>query len=80
MVDRTERGRSSIWWRCTAIGAIIGAVVGGIVGLVVGLMAHPATAWFAVLELGYPAAVLGCVAGLFAAALVSAARWLDRKF
>ena len=28
------------------------AVIGGVVGLVVGLLVHPATAWFAVVELG----------------------------
>ncbi len=39
-------------------------------GLVLGLFAYPATAWFAILEVGVPAgmcgAVLGALAGLLA--------------
>jgi hypothetical protein len=45
-------------------------LVGGVVGLVVGLISYPPTAWFAVLELGVPAALGGALLG----ALIGAAR------
>ena len=32
-------------------------------GLVLGLIAYPATAWFAVFEVGIPAGVVGAVVG-----------------
>jgi hypothetical protein len=62
-----------------AIGAAVAAPIGCFVGLVLGLRANPATARFAIFELGIPAALLGGLAGLVAWALVSAGRWLDRK-
>ena len=37
-----------------AVGALAAGVIGGGVGLVVGLLANPATAWFAVFEIGVP--------------------------
>jgi hypothetical protein len=37
--------------------------VGAVVGLLVGLAAYPPTAWFAVLELGIPAFVVGALIG-----------------
>jgi hypothetical protein len=46
------------------IGAVVLGVLGGLVGLVVGLRTNPATAWFAVLEVGVPAGVVGWVLGL----------------
>ena len=39
------------------------------------LRSHPATAWFAVLEVGVPAALLGALAGL----TVGSATWLCRR-
>jgi len=36
------------------------------VGLVVGLNAYPPTAWFAVLEVGIPSAIVGGMLGLVA--------------
>jgi hypothetical protein len=50
--------------RWALFGSIAFALVGGLIGLVVGLLAHPATAWFAVLEIGLPAAFLGMWVGL----------------
>jgi hypothetical protein len=38
----------------TLKGAISAGIVGAVVGLVGGMVAHPATAWFAVLEVGVP--------------------------
>ena len=55
--------------RWAAIGAFSAAVVGGVVGLVVGLVVHPATAWFAVFELGIPASILGGLLGLATGAM-----------
>ena len=50
--------------RFVLVGAVLAGVVGGVVGLVVGLRVYPPTAWFAVFELGVPAAVVGAVLGL----------------
>ncbi len=58
------------------IGACSGGMIGAIVGLVVGLLAYPPTAWFAVFELGVPAAIAGGVVGVIAALIVEAARRL----
>jgi len=46
------------------VGVVLAGAVGGVLGLVVGLRVHPATAWFAVFELGVPAAVVGALLGL----------------
>lgn len=45
-------------------GVLLAGLVGGVAGLVVGLDVHPATAWFAIFELGMPSAILGGVLGL----------------
>jgi len=62
--------------RWAAIGVVAGFLVGGIVGLTIGLDAHPATAGFAVFELGVPASVLGGFVGLVSGAAADA---LDRR-
>lgn len=56
--------------RHAVIGAVVLGVPGGIVGLVVGLRTYVPTAWFAILELGVPAALLGAVLGLVVGSLV----------
>ena len=50
--------------RWAAIGAIAAGVLGAIAGLIVGLFVHPPTAWFAALELGVPASILGGLVGV----------------
>jgi hypothetical protein len=60
--------------RWAAIGALSAGIVGGIVGLVLGLLAHPATAWFAIIEVGMPAAVVGAVLGLASGAVADVTR------
>jgi hypothetical protein len=65
--------------RWAAIGAVSAAVVGGVVGLVVGLRVHPATAWFAVFELGIPASILGGLFGLASGAIAYAVQWMVRR-
>ena len=49
--------------RFAVVGASACAVLGGLVGLVLGLRADPATAWFALFEVGVPAGVVGAVVG-----------------
>jgi hypothetical protein len=49
-------------------------VVGGIVGLIIGLRVHPATAWFAIFELGMPATIVGGFVGAVSGAVASAVR------
>ncbi len=53
------------------LGALTGGLLGGVAGGVLGLFAYPPTAWFAVIELGVPGAVLGA---LFALAVVALRR------
>ena len=55
------------------IGAALLGFIGGVVGLVVGLHTYPPTAWFAMLEVGVPAATLGCFLGVVIGAI---AQWV----
>ncbi|MEZ5097628.1 MAG: hypothetical protein R2731_16955 [Nocardioides sp.] len=55
--------------RSMIVGALVLGAVGGVVGLVVGLVAYPPTAWFAVLEIGVPAGMLGGLGGLVVGAI-----------
>jgi len=52
-----------IVFQYAVIGAAVFGITGGIAGLVIGLDAYAPTAWFATLELGVPAAMVGGVAG-----------------
>ncbi len=65
--------------RWAAVGAVSAALIGGVVGLVVGLAVHPATAWFAVFELGVPTTIFGGVLGLASGAIASAIQWTARR-
>jgi ABC-type uncharacterized transport system permease subunit len=60
--------------RFAIISALVLGIAGGIAGLIIGLFAYPPTAWFAVAELGVPAALLGGLAGLIVGFLVQAVR------
>jgi hypothetical protein len=60
--------------RFAAIGALVLGIAGGIAGLIIGLFAYPPTAWFAVAELGVPAALLGGFAGFVVGFFVQAVR------
>jgi hypothetical protein len=82
---RTATNRSRRWElpstaTYVAMGGAVAAALGGVVGLVLGLSGNPATAWFAALGVGIPAAVLGGCVGLLTSALVSVGRWLGRRF
>ena len=57
--------------RFAVVGGALGLVFGGLVGLVLGLHAYPPTAWFAVLEVGVPVAIVGTALG----ALAGLVRW-----
>jgi hypothetical protein len=56
--------------RFAVVGATTTGTLGALLGLILGLLAHPVTAWFAVFEVGVPAAiaggVVGALVGLFA--------------
>ena len=56
--------------RHTVIGAVVLGITGGIVGMAIGLRTYVPTAWFAILEVGVPAALLGAVLGLVVGSLV----------
>ncbi len=85
-VDGQRRGSRSSPWQQAASGfvelpllrrwAVGGATLAGffgaVAGLVVGLFVHPPTAWFAVFELGIPAALAGGVIGLVGGLMVQA--------
>lgn len=62
-------------WSLTS-GLVFGAV-GAVAGLVLGLAAYPPTAWFAVLEVGIPAFVVGALLGAVAGAVRHAVSRLD---
>lgn len=64
--------------RCAVLGAMLCGVPGAIAGLVVGLDAHPATAWFAMFELGLPAAIVGSALGLAAGSAVTVVQMVRR--
>ena len=49
--------------RFAVIGSIVVGFLGALVGLILGLYTYPATAWFAVFEVGVPAGIAGAVVG-----------------
>jgi hypothetical protein len=49
--------------RFAVVGSTAAGILGGLVGLVLGLRAYAATAWFAVFEVGVPAAIAGAALG-----------------
>lgn len=55
-------------------GAVLLGTLGGVAGLVVGLIVYAPTAWFAVFELGLPAAFVGGLLGLISGLVAMGAR------
>jgi hypothetical protein len=49
--------------RFAVVGATVTGAFGALLGLILGLLAHPVTAWFAVFEVGVPAAIVGGLIG-----------------
>jgi hypothetical protein len=66
--------------RFALCGGLAAAFVGAVAGLIVGLHVHPATAWFAVFELGFPAGILGALAGGVVGCVVAAVAAVARRF
>ena len=60
-------------------GMVLAGLLGGVVGLIVGLRVYPPTAWFAIFELGVPAAVVGALLGLASGLSVQGIRHLHRS-
>ena len=60
--------------RYAGIGAVSAGAVGAVVGLVIGLIVHPATAWFAIIEVGVPAGLVGLLIGAVTGVIVAIAR------
>ena len=65
-VMRTTLAQLPLVGRFVLGGMLLAGAVGAVVGLIVGLRVYPPTAWFAVFELGIPAAVVGALLGLAA--------------
>lgn len=65
--------------RFATTGLLVGLAIGAVGGLVRGLEVRPATAWFAVFELGVPAAIVGALLGFVCGVAVSAGRWIRRR-
>jgi hypothetical protein len=62
--------------RFAVAGAVCAGIPGSVAGLVLGIRAYPPTAWFAVFELGIPAAITGGILGLVSGLVVLAVRRL----
>ena len=60
--------------RFAVIGSIVVGFLGALVGLILGLRAYPATAWFAVFEVGAPAGIAGAVVGALVGVLAMVVR------
>ena len=60
--------------RFAGVGAAAAGVAGAVTGLVIGLIVHPATAWFAAIELGAPSALLGHLIGAALGVVVAVGR------
>ena len=60
---RSQLAAMPIVRRFAVIGSIVVGFLGALVGLILGLRAYPATAWFAVFEVGVPAGIAGAVVG-----------------
>ena len=65
--------------RWAAVGAGVLGAVGSGAGLAIGLVVHPATAPFALLELGMPAMVAGALLGLAGGSIAGVAKRLGRR-
>jgi len=52
--------------------------IGAVVGLIIGLQTYIPTAWFAMIEVGVPAAMLGALLGALGGAAVSLSRKITR--
>jgi hypothetical protein len=65
--------------RSVVVGAVALGALGAALGLLLGLRAYPPTAWFAVAEVGVPAAMVGALVGLVVGLIGSAAARRSRR-
>ena len=70
---------SSLPLRCTWTGMTLAGTAGAIAGLVVGLHVYAATAWFAMFEVGVPAAIVGGAVGCLTGCIVDMANRHRRR-
>jgi hypothetical protein len=66
--------RLPVLTRFFVVGAVCTGAAGCVAGLAIGLLVYPPTAWFAIFELGIPAAIVGGIVGLLSGAVVLAVR------
>jgi hypothetical protein len=66
--------RLPVLTRYLVAGAVGAGLLGCVAGLVIGLLAYPPTAWFAIFELGIPAAIVGGLVGLISGSVAVAVR------
>ena len=71
---RTQLGEMPVLVAAMLVGAVLLGAVGGVTGLWIGLLVNPPTAWFAVLEVGVPAGIVGSMLGLVVGVVVHVRR------
>ena len=74
-----ELARWQLPLRMAVYGALVTGLAGCVAGLVIGLFVYPPAAWFATLEVGIPAAMIGSVLGLVVGSLIVAVRTIRRR-
>jgi hypothetical protein len=72
--SRSQLGVMPLVPRFAVVGATTMGALGGLMGLILGLRAHPATAWFAVFEVGAPATIAGGIVGALVGLIAVIAR------
>ena len=65
--------------RFAIVASAAALLLGALAGLIIGLIAFPPTAWFAVLELGIPAGLIGALIGALAGLVVASIRKLNDR-
>jgi len=80
MISASSRpGAMPLVLRLAVVGAVAAGALGALSGLILGLRAYPRTAWFAVLEVGAPAALAGGTVGACVGLVVVVLRKIIRS-
>lgn len=74
-----ELARWQLPLRMVVYGALVTGLAGCVAGLVIGLSVYAPTAWFATLEVGIPAAMIGSNLGLVLGSLIVVVRTIRRR-